>query len=105
LADIVEKVEIGITAFIGSACVEAAPDDIYSIAQRHMARADHMRAWSRSLEAMVRAEAERLIAEHGNKAAEIARHEARKARDQHKHRVARQYALVAAYITEQSKSV
>ena len=63
-----------------------------------------MRALSRSAEAMVRSEAERLVAEHGNEAAEIARREARKARDRRKHRVARQYALVAAYITEQSKS-
>ena len=63
-----------------------------------------MRAWSKSLEAMVRSEAERLIAEHGDKAVEIARREARKARDQRRHRVARQYALAAAYITEQSKS-
>ena len=63
-----------------------------------------MRAWSKSLEAMVRSEAERLIAEHGDKAVEIARREARRARDQRNHALGRQYALVAACITEQSKT-
>ena len=62
-----------------------------------------MRAWSKSLEAMVRSEAERLIAEHGDKAVEIARRAARRARDQRNHALGRKYALVAAYITEQSK--
>ena len=63
-----------------------------------------MREWSRSLEAIVRSEAERLVMQHGDKAAEIARVQARRARDQNNHGLARQYALVAAYIAEQSKS-
>ena len=63
----------------------------------------HMRAWSKSLEAMVRAEPQRLIAENGERALEIARGAARRARDQHNHKLARQYALVAAYIAKQRK--
>jgi ABC-type transporter MlaC component len=62
-----------------------------------------MRAWSKSLEAMVPAEAQRLIAENVDKALEIARRAARNARNQRDHKLARQYALVAAYIDEQRK--
>ena len=51
----------------------------------------------------MRAEAQRLIAENGDKALEIARGAARRARDQRNHKLARQYALVAAYIAEQRK--
>jgi alcohol dehydrogenase class IV len=61
-----------------------------------------MRAWSRSIEAIARSEAERLSSELGVKALEFARREARKARDQRNHRLARQYALVAAYIAGHS---
>ena len=64
-----------------------------------------MRAWShRSIDGVVKAEAERLIAEHGKKALEVARHGARLARNKRSHRQARQYALVAAYIVEQTKT-
>ena len=62
-----------------------------------------MRAWSKPLEAMVRSEADRLIAEHGDKAVEIARRAARIERDKRNHALS-EYALVAAYITEQSKT-
>ena len=65
---------------------------------------DLMRAWSKSSEAMVRSEAQRLITEHGDEAAEIARREARRARNARNHALARKYALVAAYISEQSQS-
>ena len=63
-----------------------------------------MRAWSKSLKAMVRAEAEHLMAEHGEKAVEVARRAARIWRDKRNHSLARKYALVAVYIAEQSKS-
>ena len=46
----------------------------------------------------------RLIAERGDKAVEIARRAARIARDKRNHALGRKYALVAAYITEQSKT-
>jgi len=59
-----------------------------------------MQAWSRSIEAIARAEAERLVVQHGSKAVDFARREARRARDQRNHRLARQYALVAAYIAK-----
>ena len=63
-----------------------------------------MRAWSKSVEALVRSEAEHLIAEHGEKAVEVARRAARRWRDERNHSLARKYALVAAYISETSKS-
>ena len=63
-----------------------------------------MLAWSRSLEGIIRSEAARLVADHGDEAAEVARREARMARDKRKHHIARQYALVATYITENGKS-
>jgi hypothetical protein len=65
--------------------------------------ADLMRVWSKSSEAMIRSEAQRLIAEHGNEAAEVARREARRARNTRNHALARKYALVAAYISEQTQ--
>jgi hypothetical protein len=64
----------------------------------------NMRAWSKSLQAMVRSEADYLVAMHGEKAVEVARRAARMWRDKHNHSLARKYALVAAYISEQSKS-
>jgi hypothetical protein len=69
-----------------------------------MAGADHMRAWSKSLQAMVRSEADYLIGKHGEKAVEVARRAARIWRDKRNHSLARKYALVAAYIEEKSKS-
>jgi hypothetical protein len=53
---------------------------------------------------MVRSEADYLVAMHGEKAVEVARRPARIWRDKHNHSLARKYALVAAYISEQSKS-
>jgi hypothetical protein len=49
-------------------------------------------------------EADYLVAMHGEKAAEVARRAARTWRDKRNHLLARKYALVAAYITEQNKS-
>jgi hypothetical protein len=63
-----------------------------------------MRAWSKSSEAMIRSEAQRLITQHGDEAVEIARREARRARNTRDHALARKYALVATYISEQSQS-
>jgi hypothetical protein len=63
-----------------------------------------MRAWSKSLQAMVRSEADYLVEKHGEKAIEVARHAARTWRNKRNHSLARKYALVAAYIAEQSKS-
>jgi hypothetical protein len=63
-----------------------------------------MRAWSKSAEALVRAKAEHLIAEHGEKAVEVARRAARMWRDKRNHSLARKYALVAIYIAQESKS-
>jgi hypothetical protein len=58
----------------------------------------------RSVDGAVKAEAERLMAEHGKKALDIAREGARLARNKRSHRQARQYALMAAYIAEQAKA-
>jgi len=63
-----------------------------------------MRAWSKSLQAMVQSEADYLVEKHGEKAVEVARRAARIWRDKRNHSLARKYALVAAYISEQSKS-
>jgi hypothetical protein len=56
-----------------------------------------MRAWSKSSEAMIRSEAQRLITQHGDEAVEIARREARRARNTRDHALARKHALVALY--------
>ena len=63
-----------------------------------------MRAWSKSLQAMVRSEADYLVEKHGEKAVEVARRAARKWRDERNHSLARKYALVAAYIAERGKT-
>ena len=59
-----------------------------------------MRSGFKLSEAVVRAEAQRLIAENGEKALEIARRAARRERDKRNHALARKYALVANYIAE-----
>jgi hypothetical protein len=64
-----------------------------------------MRAWSKSLQALARSEADYLVEKHGEKAVEVARRAARIWRDKRNHSsLARKYALVAAYIAEKSKS-
>jgi hypothetical protein len=61
-------------------------------------RGHHMRVWSSSVEGIVRSEAERLIAARGSMALSFARRQVQKFREQGKHGLARQCALLAVYI-------
>jgi hypothetical protein len=63
-----------------------------------------MRGWSKSLQAMVRSEADYLLEKHGENAIEVARRAARMWRAKRNYSLARKYALVAAYIADKSKS-